>query len=126
MVEVKAPWELAVDRGPDWLLVRAENLTADAKDERSLLESLWTVMQQHLTYRLVLEFTEDQALNPPLVRQLLQLAQMARTQNGCVRLCGMSREERQRLRFGAVGHALPVFRDRQEAVFGSGWPRQPR
>ncbi|MBM4091227.1 MAG: STAS domain-containing protein [Planctomycetes bacterium] len=126
MVEVKAEWDLAVERGPNWLFVRAENLAADTEDERSLLECLWAAMQRHMTYRLVLELPEEQALDPLLIRQLLELAQMARAQDGCVRLCGMSFDERPRLRLSAFDCALPVYRDRQDAVFGSGRPRQPK
>jgi hypothetical protein len=123
MGEVKVAWDFAVERGPNWLLVRAENPTVDAEDERSLVESLWAVMQEHLTYRLVLEFAEEQSLVPPLIRQLLELRQLAQFQHGCVRLCGMSRNERQRLRRSIYGRNLPVFRDRQDAVFGFRRPR---
>jgi hypothetical protein len=53
-------------------------------------------------------------------------AELARAQDGCVKSCGMSRDECRRLRVQVFGHALPVYRDQQEAGFGFAAPRQPR
>ena len=59
LIETKNEWELSVDRGPDWLLVKARRKGGDAGAESSLAEALWALMELHLTYRLVLELDLD-------------------------------------------------------------------
>ena len=57
MLTVASGCTLDVERGPDWLLVRIRNLDR-AEPETPLAEQLWALLEQHFTYRLVLELDE--------------------------------------------------------------------
>ena len=57
MLQTAAGWGLDVDRGPDWIFVRVH--PRDGFDDApGLAESVWTVLEQHFIYRVVLEIDE--------------------------------------------------------------------
>jgi anti-anti-sigma regulatory factor len=114
--------ELDVQRGPDWLLVRVRNLDLTDSDVPSLAERIWRVLQQHFTYRLVLELDEVPAMEPDLMEQLFQLHQQIEKHEGVMRLCGLSPENRRALQAYCPNEQFPPYEDRQEALLG----RKPR
>jgi anti-anti-sigma regulatory factor len=115
--------DLAVERGPDWLLVRLRNFDFLAPDAPPLAEQLWSLLQQHFTYRLVLEL-DDVRLNGPLIEQLAQLYRQIEEHDGVLRLCGLSPGSRQVLHASHLDDRLRPYEDRQEAVWGR--PHLPR
>ena len=126
MTQTLSRWELSIDRGPNWLLVKATCQGDDASAETSLAETLWTLMERHLTYRLVLELDDCES---ELSQQLISLDERARAHNGFVRLCGLPKRKRQqarRTRNNDVYELLPVYESRLDAVFGYHRPCQPR
>ncbi len=117
--------DLDVERGPDWLLVRLRNLDLTAPDAPPLADQLWNLLQQHFTYRLVLEL-EDVQLNSRVIGQLMQLYRRIEEHDGVLRLCGLSPGSRQVLHASHLDDRLRPYEDRQEAVLGRPHMTRPR
>ena len=110
--------DLAVERGPDWLLVRLRKLDLTAPDApSSLADQLWSLLQQHFTYRMVLEL-DDVQLTDEIIAQLAQLYRRIELHDGVLRLCGVSPGSRQVLHASHLDERLRPYGDRQEAVWG--------
>jgi anti-anti-sigma factor len=126
MLTVAPGCEFDVERGPDWLLVRVRNLDRADLETVPLAEQLWSLLQQHFTYRLVLELDEVRLLNSYLIGQLIRLYRQIEEQDGVLRLCGLSPYNCQVLHTCRLDEQLLPYQDRQEAVMGCPHPRQPR
>jgi anti-anti-sigma factor len=126
MLATASGWELEVERGPGWLLVRIGNPDGLGEELPPLADCIWSVLEQHFTYRLVLELDRISLLNSLLIGQLIELYRRIRKQDGVLRLCGLSAYNRQVLRTCRLDDRLPAFHDRREAVLGSTRPNQPR
>ena len=62
-------WEMDVQRGPGWLLVKPTGPSADLADHYPLADELWSLLDRHFIYRLVIELDQVTALvNVPLLR----------------------------------------------------------
>ena len=118
--------ELDVERGPDWLLVRIANLDESEADAPQLAERLWRLLQQHFTYRLVLELDQIRLLTSRLIAQLVQLHRRIDEHSGVMRVCGLSPQNREVLHTCRLDDRLTPYEDRQAAVMGCERPRQPR
>ncbi len=112
-----------VKRGPDWLFVRVKNFDPNEPDSPPLAERIWTFLQQHFTYRVVLELDEVPMLNSAWIDELLVLYQRIHECDGMMRLCGLSPYNLRLLHACRLDERLTPFRDCQEAVMGR--PRQP-
>jgi anti-anti-sigma factor len=126
MLATVADCQFDVERGPDWLLVKVPKLDADPAAPRQLAERLWDLLQQHFTYRLVLELDQIAVLSSTLIAQLIQLSTRIREHDGVLRLCGLSPYNRHVLHTCALEDRFPAYDSREEAVMGSCHPRQPR
>jgi anti-anti-sigma factor len=126
MLAVAPGCELEVERGPDWLLVRIANIDQIEFDMPSLADRVWSVLQQHFTYRLVLELDQIRLLNSCLIAQLVQLHRQIDEHGGVMRLCGLSSHNRQVLETCRLNDRFKPYQDRQEAVMGCDRPRRPR
>ncbi len=126
MLAIAPGWELEVDRGPDWLLVRVRCPDCFQSDPPPLAEVLWELLERHFTYRLVLELDELHVLSSSLIGQLVRLYKMIREHDGVMRICGLSAYNCQVLRTCHLEDRLVPFHDRHEAVMGSHNPRRPR
>lgn len=71
MLAVAPGFELDVQRGPDWLIVRIKNFDPAEPDLPLLMERIWSLLEQHFTYRVVLELDQVPLLSSALVEQLL-------------------------------------------------------
>ena len=118
--------ELDVERGPDWLLVRIRHLDPTECDEPALADRLWQLLQQHFTYRLVLELDQVKVLNGRLVGELLELCRRIEKHEGVLRLCGLSPYSRQVLHACRLDERLPPYADREDAVMGRPHGAKPR
>jgi anti-anti-sigma regulatory factor len=87
---------------------------------------LWSVLDEHFTYQLVLDLEEADCLDETSVKQLMTLAQWVVAQHGTIRLCGLSDHDRNVLRRCGVASCLPAYADIGEAIFAGHPPRQPR
>ena len=127
MLAIAPGCELSVERGPDWLLVRVRNLDPMDSEASRLADQLWSLLEQHFTYRLVLELDEVKALSRPLIEQLIELYRRIEEHDGVMRLCGLSAKSRRVLHACRLDDRLPPYEDRKEAVMASPhWPAKPR
>lgn len=78
MMRNPSRWRLLVARGPKGLLVKARLTDVRRLPPTSLAKSLWTLMEQNLRYRVVLELENGSGLDLKLVRQLSRLDRRAR------------------------------------------------
>jgi anti-anti-sigma regulatory factor len=128
MLQLAPGWNLDVERGPDWLFVRLHCLPDNIWDAPPLAEMLWSLGEQHFTYRLVLECDELQLLHTSLLGQLVLLHKRLAVNGGTLRLCGLSQQNRDVLRSCRLDSRFPVFANRGEAVLGQTVlaPNKPR
>lgn len=129
MIEVAGGWALEVERGPDWLFVKLIHQTQedadDTADTLSLADTIWLLLEQHFTYRLVLECERVAEMNSDLVDQLVLLAEKIGSRGGLLRLCGLSAANHRLLEASGLDQHFPHYADREEAVMANR-PRQPR
>ena len=118
--------QFEVDRGPDWLLVRLRKLEADCSGLSRLADHMWQLLEQHFTYRLVLEMDEIAVLDSTLIAQLIQLYKRISEHDGVLRLCGLSAYNRRVLHTCALDDRFPSYNSREEAVMGGCDPCHPR
>lgn len=125
MLAIAPGWELAVERGPDWLLIRILK-GAEARELPPLADEVWEQLRRHFTYRLVLELNQIPVLDSYLIGQLVQLYKRIREHDGVMRVCGLSAYNRQVLHTCNLENHFPDYHDREEAVMGTRHPRHPR
>ncbi|MEN6448910.1 MAG: STAS domain-containing protein [Thermoguttaceae bacterium] len=118
METISSQCELDVQRGPDWLLVRIKGCDPGDVGTSSLADRIWQLLEQHFTYRLVLEMDEVPVLDSGLISQLLDLYHWVDGRGGVMRVCGLSPHNRRVLRLSRLDEQLLPYRDRQEAVMG--------
>jgi anti-anti-sigma regulatory factor len=125
MLAISPGWELHVERGPDWLIVKIQSMSADGENP-PFAETIWSLMQQHLTHRLVLELDQVPVLTSFLIEELTKLYRKIYEHDGVMRLCGLSVYNRRLLHSCRLDERLQPYHDRQEAVLGYSRPKQPR
>jgi len=113
-----------LERGPDWLLVRIKSLEPDAMELPGLAEEIWSLLERHFTYRLVLEMDGLDVLRSCLIAQLILLRAKIRKHKGILRLCGLSEHNKEVLHTCHLDSRLPHYANRVEAVMGC--PSKPR
>ena len=126
MLQLAPGWNLEVERGPDWLIVRLHCLPENVWDAPPLAETLWSLVEQHFTYRLVLECNEMQLLHTMLLGQLVLLHKRLSVHGGTLRMCGLSQQNRDVLKSCRLDSRFPPFGSRGEAVLGHALPNKPR
>jgi anti-anti-sigma factor len=125
MLAVVPGWELDVERGPDWLLVKIRNQDRTST-EPPLADGVWDLLERHFTYRVVLELDQLSVLNSHLIGQLVQLYRRIRQHDGVMRICGLSPYNLEVLRTCRLEDRFLPYRDREEAVMAGSRPRNPR
>jgi anti-anti-sigma factor len=108
-------WDIEVNRGPDWLFLR---LHPGAQSPDGLADKIWSLANRHFVYRLVLEMNDVDMLPSRLMGQLVMLQKRVLQRDGALRLCGLSPQCAQALRFCRLDKALPNFSSREDAVMG--------
>jgi anti-anti-sigma factor len=126
MLAIDSGCDLDVERGPNWLLIRVRRLDPDDVCGPILAERIWSLMEQHLTDRLVLELDQVPLLTSHMIGQLIALYRRITEHEGVMRLCGLSPRNRAVLHQCRLDERLPAYADRQEAVLGTRLPRRPR
>ncbi len=119
---VRSDWEFEVERGPDWLFVRPRRMSGELGAE-IFADQVWSLLEQHFTHRLVLEFGEIDFLNSALVGQLVWLYKRIHTHDGILRICELTDMQHEVLRVSRLGGYFPRYRNREDAVMGHAWPR---
>lgn len=109
-----------VERGPDWLLVRIRNIAI--ADESRFAEMIWRALEQHFTYRVVLELDGVPRLNAAMIGQLVELHRRIAQHDGVLRLCGLSPDNCRALEVCGLGGRLHPYDSRTEALIGDPHP----
>jgi len=115
MAEVCADWDVAVERGPDWLFVR---LHPGSFEPERVGEKVWNLADRHFIYRIVLEMEDLDILPSWLIGQLVVLQKRLLQRGGAMRLCGLNEGCSQSLHFCRLDQALPTYDCREDAVKG--------
>ncbi len=126
MLKVIPGWELDVERGPDCLLVKVRKPRRSGGTLAPLDEVLWSVLDQHFIYRLVLELDQVKSLSEEIVDQLLSLHDRIEARGGLMRICGLAPRSRRMLLDRQANDRLIPYHDVEEAMMGSVAPRRPR
>lgn len=124
MLTLMSGWELEVDRGPDCLLVKVRKPRRSAGSLIPLDEALWSILEQHFIYRLVLELDQIKSLNDEILDQLLALHDRISARGGLMRICGLTPQNCRLLR--QLDDRLVAYHDPEEAMMGTLTPRRPR
>jgi hypothetical protein len=126
MLKVIPGWELDVDRGPDCLLVKVRKPRRSAGSLAPLDEVLWSILDQHFTYRLVLELDQIKSFTDEILDQLLDLRDRISARGGMMRIWGLTPHNRRLLLERQVDDRLIPYQDLEEAMMASAAPRRPR
>jgi anti-anti-sigma factor len=125
MRAVSPGWDLDVRRGPDCLIVKLRRPDRSDFHTSSLADQLWSLLELHFVYRVVIDLDQLAMLNSELVGELVVLHRRVRDHNGLVRLCGLSAQNRRVLRLKGLIDRFPAYDCLEEAVMGS-LPHKPR
>jgi anti-anti-sigma regulatory factor len=125
MLAIAPGWELKVDRGPGWLWVKIGHPESYCVDTPPLADEVWTQLQRHFVYRLVLELDDVEVLDSYLIGQLVTLDRRIREHGGMLRLTGVSPLNRGVLRTHGLDGRFSIYGDLTEALMGA-CPRRPR
>ena len=120
MLAIAPGWEVDVQRGPDWLLVkvRTDSQGQQSPDASELASGIWDLMQRHFAHRLVLEMDQVGLLNSHLIGQLIRLYKLIREHDGVMRICGLSPHNLRVLRMCRLDDRFLPYHDRKDAVLG--------
>ena len=118
MIEIGPGWEMDVDRGPDWVFVTLRNPDPDATGTPPLAESLWRLLKNNASYRLVLELDQIEVLYSYLIGQLVLLHKRIYIHGGMMRLCGLSPHNQEVLHLCRMDERFPPYASREDAVMG--------
>ena len=110
-----------MQRGTDWLFVQLHrsqpsNSRGDDGETAALADHIWSLLENHFTYRLVLDLEQLDLLNSPLIGQLIELYKRIREQDGVIRLCGLSDHNEQVLHTCHLNDRFRPYHTRREAV----------
>ncbi len=107
-------WELAAERGPDWLFVRLES-PPQARGKEQLVEAIWGMIREHQASRVVIELDRVPALDDDLLGAIAEIGSRVRGEGGLIRACGLSAQTPGSGQLTAAT-AVPCFGTRSEAV----------
>ncbi len=117
-------WALQIDRGPDWLFVRPQPPAGQQHLEVDLADSVYQVLEEHLTHRLVLDLEEIGLLRSWMIGQLMLLHKRIGSRGGVLRICNLSPENEETIHICQLQSQLPNYPSRLAAV--TGVPTKPR
>ena len=124
MSQLAHGWEMDVERGPDWLFVRLRNFQLNDANVSELASSIWSLLRQHFTSRLVLELDELPILYSNIIGQLVLLHKRIHGDGGLLRVSGLSESNLECLRGSKLAGRFPNYRSREDAVL-SCWTAHP-
>lgn len=110
-----AEQRLTVERGPDWLFVRIEG---DDRHGPRLSETVWSMLRENLTNRIVLEMESVASVDEQLLSEISSLGRRIQADGGLIRICGLSDENLSRLQSSPAAAHVPHFTCRSDAVRG--------
>ncbi len=114
-MDTRRSWELAAERGPDWLFVRLEAAAPEATASDDLADAIWAMIREHHANRVVLELDQIDAIDEPLIGAIAEIGTRLRREGGLFRACGLSPLNVERLE-KAPASGVAHFGTRSEAV----------
>jgi anti-anti-sigma regulatory factor len=120
MLETASGWRLDVEEEGGWLFVGIRHPSRETFEMYDLAQRVWSIVEEHHVYRLVLELDEIAMLDSLLLGQLIRLEQELAVQGGVLRLSGLSPRQQEVLTlFGShLGQRLVGYSNREQAVRG--------
>jgi len=125
MLDLAGEWTLDVERGPDWLFIRLHGPENTQAEPANLAESIWRLLDQQFTYRLVLELDDVPFMSSWFLGQLVMLHKRIQRHDGMLRLSGISDGAFEAMRACRLEHSFSRYDTREDAVMGH-IPRKPR
>jgi anti-anti-sigma factor len=125
MLQLAPGWSVETARGPDWLFVRLRGPDDGNSEGTNLADSLWSLLQQQLVRRLVVEMDDLPVVRSSTLGQLVVLNKRIHDHGGLMRLCGLSDAGQQAVQVSRLDGCFPSYRNREEAVMGYR-PKKPR
>src|SRR5690606_1748602 len=124
MVEIARQWRHEIERGPNLLIIRlfADDVGPDGFAD--LADSLWNVLEQHFTYRAVVDCSGIASVTRELIDQFIELGDRIASAGGMLRLCGLSKRDLRQLREEEIYGRFACYPTCAEAINES--PRKPR
>lgn len=118
MTSTLAPgWKVETSRGPNWLFVKLSGpKQGDSPAGNGLADYLLSILDQHLTYRMVLDVTDLPVLCEGTIGELVRLQNLVGEHEGILRLSGLSQENRQLLRSATIDACLPDYPNVEKAI----------
>jgi anti-anti-sigma regulatory factor len=123
--QVACDWQFDVDRGPDWLLLRAHAPPNGDAEGMPLAEMIWDLMQQHFTRRVALDLSELKILRSVVIGQLVLLHKRIYSHEGLMRIVGLSDDNHRALIACRLHERFPQYATATEAIMAYR-PLQPR
>ena len=124
VLDVVPGWTIDLERGPDWLFVRLRPPDGIAH-EVPLAETIWELMDQSFSRRIVLEMDNVRLLRSWVIAEIVKLHKRVCADGGLLRLCGMTDSNQEVLRISRLDDRFPQYGSRGDAVMGRR-PLQPR
>ena len=116
LLALSAEWETDVERGPDWLFVKLRGPADGDSQGTPIADNVWSLLQNHLMRRVVLELNDVPVLRSDLIGQLVRLNKQVQEQGGVLRLSGLSPRNQEVLRLSRLDDRFPQYADREAAV----------
>ena len=116
MQELASGWVIDTERGPDWLFVTLVEPSDIPGECAELAQGLWHLLEQHLTYRLILELDKLPLLRSSVIAQLVLLHKRIHKHGGLLRICGLSTECQETVRACRLESCLPLYANREDAM----------
>lgn len=116
MNELAQIWGVRVERGPDCLIVRLHEATSSFQDGQRLADIIWSILERHFVYRVILELDQVEVLGDVLLAELIALSHRLRSRGGMLRLCGLTAPNRRKVKEAFHDGRLPTYSNRREAM----------
>jgi anti-anti-sigma factor len=125
MLDLMPEWTMDVERGPEWLFVRLHGPDNGEAEGTELANRVWAALEQHFTYRLVLELDDVPLLRSYMLGQLVMLHKRIHSHGGMLRLSGLSDVNLEALKACRLDHSFSRYATREDAVMTHS-PAKPR
>lgn len=114
--KLTSSWTIETSRGPNWLFVKLRGPQGGELGSCKLADLLWSNLDQHLIYRMVLDMSSIAVLQADVINEIVELERLVVEHDGIVRLSGLSAENRELLRSAKIDACLPDFPDVENAI----------
>ena len=118
MIRTVPTYQFDIDRGPNWLLVGIRRATQGGAGLEAFATHIQSLLEQHLTNRLVVDLHRAGTVTEILAEQLAETRDWLMERGGVMRICGPSPQQREILERHGLGERFVAYRNRAEAVQG--------